>query len=123
MRFVNSSLCSYCHLVNETIIHLFNDCPVIKNLWNNLNAAFPGIELPPLTPKSAYFGFHPLKDSLVNHIHLIFKIAVYKNRISETCSISYIKNKIFQIKNLEENLTYLDVNAKQVNQNKWSRIL
>ena len=30
MRLVNSPLCSYCHLANETIIHLFNDCPLIN---------------------------------------------------------------------------------------------
>ena len=121
MRLVNSPLCSYCHLENETIVHLFSDCHVIKLLWNDLNAAYPNIELPSLTPKSAYFGFHPLKDSLINHIHLIFRIAVYKNRESETCSISYIKNKINSIKNLEENLTYLDANAMQLNHDKWSR--
>ena len=31
------------------------------------------------------------------------------------------KNKINSIKNLEENLTYMDANAMQLNHDKWSR--
>ena len=122
MNIVSSPLCSYCQIVEETIMHLFYECVKTKELWREVTSAFHSIDFPELTPKSAFFGFHPLKDSLINHIHLIFRIALYKNRESRTCSVVYIKNKIAQIKKLEENLTYLDINAMRINQYKWARL-
>ena len=86
MKLVVSPLCSYCHREDETLVHLFFHCINTKQLWNSLASAFPVIELPALTPKSAFFGFHPLKDRLVNHIHLIFRIALYNKRESGTCN-------------------------------------
>ena len=121
MNIVSSPLCSYCQMNEETIIHLFCHCNIAMQLWDSLAAAKPGIQFPALTPKSAYFGFHPLRDSLVNHIHLIFRIALYKKRDSRSCSVSYILNKISQIKNLEENFTFLDPVALQGNRFKWAR--
>ena len=90
----------------ETIVHFFCHCNITKQLWDSLAAACPGIQFPALTPKSAYFGFHPLRESLVNHVHLIFRIALYKKRDLGTCSLSYILNKISQIKKSEENLLF-----------------
>ena len=122
MKLVVSPLCSYCHREDETLVHLFFHCINTKELWNNLASAFPVIELPALTPKSAFFGFHPLKDRLVNHIHLIFRIALYTKRESGTCNLSYVKNKISQIRKIEENLAFMNSDTRNFNINKWSRL-
>ena len=91
MKIANSSCCSYCKIQDETIKHLFYECRIIKQLWENIKNAFIHLPLPDLTPRSAHLGFHLLQDSLVNHIHLIFKIAVYNQRSAGFCSLNYIK--------------------------------
>ena len=72
MHIKNTSLCSYCHNADETIIHLFAECEIVKNLWTDLNNHLTEFNFPTLTSKSAYFGFYELDDIMVNHIHLIF---------------------------------------------------
>ena len=122
MKIANSSCCSYCKIQDETIKHLFYECRIIKQLWENIKNAFIHLPLPDLTPRSAHLGFHLLQDSLVNHIHLIFKIAVYNQRNAGFCSLNYIKSKIKAIKEIEQNITYLNPNAKLLNAQKWARM-
>ena len=123
MKIKNTSLCSYCHTVDETIVHLFCECEVVKQLWADVKSTFSGLLFPDLTPNSAYFGFYELRDTLINQIHLIFRISVYSKRNAGFCSILYIKNKIKSIRKTEENLTYLSETGNQVNQRKWARCL
>ena len=103
----------------ETIIHLFAECPIIKNIWISLNQKI-SIDLPSLTPKSAFFGFYENDCMITNHIHTIFKIAVYNNRDKGDCNSTYIINKILQIQKTEENIVYLNENARKKNEKKWA---
>jgi len=82
MNISNTSLCSYCHIADETIVHLFAECEIVKNLWTDLSREFTEFIFPALTSKSVYFGFYDLDDIMVKHIHLIFKIAIYTKRDS-----------------------------------------
>ena len=59
--------------------------------------------------------FHKVDDKLINHIHLIFKIAIYKNRSKNICSATYVINKIFPIKKTEQNITHLNQFATEKN--------
>ena len=62
----------------------FCKCSVTVDLWNEVRTFFsPSIILDPLTPQSAVFGFFDNNDDyflLRNHILLIFKYCIYKNR-------------------------------------------
>ena len=84
---------------------------------------FAEFTFPDLTSKSAYFGFYELHDIMINHIHLIFKICIYNQRKTGSCSIRHIKNKIIFIRNIEQNLTFLNFDSAQLNQRKWARCL
>ena len=117
--FRSNPTCSYCKEKNETIIHLFAECKVTKLLWNRLNQKI-SIDLPALTPKSAYCGFFENKSMIINHILLIFKIALYNNRDLGSCSLTYIINKILLLKETEENIVYINLNAKRKNNEKWA---
>ena len=69
---VDSPLCSYCAIENETSEHLFFECPDTKDLWTQIQERFPGIPLPDITAESAYIGL-PFKSPIhIQHIHLIF---------------------------------------------------
>ena len=80
------------------------------------------MQLPELTPVSAYLGFQNLEDNLINHIHLIFKITLYTRRSAKTCSIEYTINKIHQVKEIEENLSFFHPNCKEKIRRKWARV-
>ena len=117
-----SNKCSYCNNNTEDIIHLFSHCSKTKILWLSLKNRM-NLQLPELTPESAYLGFHELDDILINHIHLIFKIALYTKRAEKTCSLEYVINKIHQIKETEENLSFFHPNSKEKIKRKWARVL
>ena len=56
MGLSDTKSCSLCESLNETTIHLFQNCRIVKALWNDLsNFLQPNLILPPLTPVSAVF--------------------------------------------------------------------
>ena len=123
MGHADSPMCSYCNASEETTLHLFFECIHTKSLWTNTRNFFlPQLILPDITPQSAFFGLPFNSGCLENHIHLIFKICIYKSRDKKTCNLQYIINKIKQIKLVEDNITYKNPNQHERNRNKWSRI-
>ena len=104
MGLVQSARCSYCNAADETVEHLFSICMHTKRLWEQMQIKFTQLELPDLTPQSAIVGLAH-EDPLVIHLHLMFKICLYKSREQKTCSIVYIVNKIKQIKKIEHLIT------------------
>ena len=57
---------------------------------------------------------------IVNHIHLIFRIAIFNNREKGNCNVNYVINKITQIKKTEKNIVYINENARKKNEKKWA---
>ena len=83
LNHVPDPLCSLCNNFNETPSHFFCECLVVVDLWNEVRAFFsPSIIFEPLTPKSALLGISDKDDLYLikNHILLIFKFCIYKNR-------------------------------------------
>ena len=122
LNYSASSLCSLCQSVNETPIHFFCECRVTVDLWNELTSFFaPSIMLDPLTPKSAMLGFLEENNDtflLKNHILLLFKSCVYKNR-TDTPNIHTIIRKIKATYEIEKNLYS---NRFEKFENKWSKV-
>ena len=47
----NTTLCSFCHLEDETVIHLFALCRETKVLWKKLQRHYKNhLEVPAITP-------------------------------------------------------------------------
>ena len=42
---VISPRCSFCKLHEETIIHLFYDCLIVKRIWNQLKSIYGGSQV------------------------------------------------------------------------------
>ena len=124
MGLANTPLCPFCKSREETTLHLFYDCIIIKNLWARLTIYFATcLSLPNLTPQSAILGFYENNDILTNQIHLIFKISVYHSRSDGSCNLQKILNKIKKIKLIEDNLTFLNENQRNKNTIKWAKII
>ena len=119
MNLSNTDKCSLCNEHKETIKHLFYDCLKTKTLWLSLENRL-NMQLPELTPESAFFGFPNADNALLAHLHLIFKIAIYTGREKGDCNLEFIVNKIKQIRKIEENIVYLNSAAKQRNKEKWA---
>ena len=118
-----SPLCSFCHLQNENIAHLFFQCKIRINLWKQLQEYLKkfNIELPNLTIESAFLGF-PNFDFLINHILIIFKMSLFICRDKEYCSLNQIKKVIKNTMNIENNITYLNQVSKSKNERKWAKL-
>ena len=80
---VDSEKCRFCLVSNKTSIHIFSECPIVKELWNCLCDVFKDyVSLPNLSPQSATLGFTSnIENSmLIDHIVLLFKYYVSKSR-------------------------------------------
>ena len=75
------------------MVHLFADCEIIKKLWTDLGNECADFTFPNLTSKSAYFGFFELQDIFINHIYLIFKIAVIIKAMLDPAVLGILKTK------------------------------
>ena len=116
-------LCSYCNLQNEVPTHLFYECQYTQRLWTELQNHFRNaLTLPNLTKSSALFGLPFNTPNLIKHIHLIFLMAIYKNRKIGKCSVVYIKNKIKFTKKIEKNMNFFNANQRNINALKWAQI-
>ena len=104
-----SPLCPFCKLSDETVLHLFYECNIILNLWNELVLFFENeFTLFDLTPQAAFLGFLNVDSELLliqNHLLLIFKIYIYNSRRSESLKIKSLIREITKVKNIEEKIS------------------
>lgn len=123
-NYANTPLCSLCNEANESLRHLFCECEITQNLWQEITTYFsPCIALDPLTPQSALVGlFTENTDDylLKNYIILLFKYCIYKYRnktLNQYIIINYIKTNY----RIEKNLNSFN-KSKKFN-NKWSKVI
>ena len=104
---VISPQCSFWKLHEETIMHLFDDCLIIKRIWNQLKSILSNnINFPISTPQSAIVGFWDLDTNehlILNHLLLIFKMYIYNARTTGYLNISHLLIHVKDIKDIEKN--------------------
>ena len=122
MGLAETRLCSYCSGQDETIEHLFYECPKTLDLWTQIKQRLSGLDLPDITPQSAYIGLPIDSDPLIQHIHLIFRICLYKGRKQKSCSIQYFINKVKQVRQIETLVTSTNPRKRIFNHQKWTRV-
>ena len=108
-RISTSPLCPFCRLSDETVLHLFYECNIILNLWNELDLFFENeFTLFDLTPQAAFLGFLNVNSKLLliqNYLLLIFKIYIYNSRRSELLKIKSLIWEITKVKNIEQKIS------------------
>ena len=94
---IDSPLCSFCKMVDETPIHLLYNCTKTKLLWDQLKYFISNITLSisSVTPQSVILVHIDLSDDnlLINH-HLIL---IYKFYISNSRNSGYLNIEHFII--------------------------
>ena len=78
---IDSPLCSFCKMIEETPRHIFYSCIKTKLHWDQLKdfISKETLSFPSLTPKSAMLGHIDLSHDylLIIHIILIYKFYTY----------------------------------------------
>ena len=121
----NTCMCSFCNSEEETPIHLFAECRISRRIWSEVQLKYlNNIQLPDLTPQSAYLGFHEIKENkiIINHILLIFKLTLYHSRKKQVCNLHFVTREIEKLKQYEYEITFKSKRKKEFNQNKWKSI-
>ena len=81
---IDSPLCSFCKMIEETPLHLFYNCIKTKLLWDQLKEFISNktLSFPSLTPPTAILGHIDLSDNylLINHLILINRFYIYNLR-------------------------------------------
>ena len=88
---IDSPLCSFCKMIDETPLHLFYNCIKTKLLWDQLKEFMSNkTSFPSLTQQSAILGHIDLSDDylLINHLILIYKFYVYNSRNGSIVTLS-----------------------------------
>ena len=120
---VTSPLSSICNKEDETPTHLFFTCSFTTSLWKQLqNALLNILVLPNLTPQSAIFGFLNIEKEyylVINHLLLIFKLYIYKDRNCKRLNLQSLKRKIVKICNIEKDIAQKNTNKQKKFDEKW----
>ena len=75
---------SFCKLYDETIMHLFYDCLIVKVLWNQLKSILSNNLIFPLgTPQGAIFRFWALDRN--EHLMLFKPLTTYFQNVHLQC--------------------------------------
>ena len=105
---VTSPRCSFCKLHDETIMHVFYDYLIVKELWNQLKSILSNnLILPICTPQSAIFGFWDLDTNehfILNHLLIILKMYIYNARTTSCFNIRHLLIYIKGIKDTKKKL-------------------
>ena len=125
MGILKDRLCSFCKTVDETPIHLFCECYKSVKIWREIQIHFINIiNLPDLTPQSAFLSFYDIKKDnlIINNVLLIFKMTLYHYRAKGTCSFQHVMRNIKKIKNIENEITSLNKAQHNFHLQKWVNI-
>jgi hypothetical protein len=79
MKIVDSPTCSFCKNSDETIEHLFWDCPITANI---INTIFPSHTLPFCNKKTFILGNVNNRTDAVNIMFILTKLYIYKCKMS-----------------------------------------
>ena len=123
---VISPQCSFRKLHEETVIHLFHDCVIVKRICNQLKSIlWNNVNFPISTPQSDIFGFwdlHTNEHLILNHLLLIFKIYIYNARTTGYLNLSYLLIYIKGIKDTKRKQCENDAKRRKKFNKKWKNV-
>ena len=109
-----SPLFSFCNLYKGILLHIFYKDDAVKCLWADLVQCFQNnLILPTLTPQAAILGIlEPASNDstfknnkvFINHILLLFKLYVIKNRAKKFINLKNLIGEIRKIKMTEKEI-------------------
>ena len=125
MGIVNSPACTFCHVSDESLEHLFLHCPISSVFWLSvtewLKSFFTTMDL--LTSCNRMFGLFRKDMPLLNLIILLRKQVIYQSRhLNIKPSLSLLKTKLKNAYQLEL-LIAKQNNSLDIHNAKWKAML
>ena len=121
---IDSPLCSFCKMIEETPLHLFYNCIKTKLLWDQLKDFISNktLSFSSLTPQSASVGHMNLSDDylLINDIILINKFYIYNSR-NRSLIVSIWKQLLIKLKGSRKK--WANMNLKKDLSILWNSVL
>ena len=122
----STPLCSFCNLEDETVQHIFCDCPWAKSQWNSLKSFFgKNLPLHDLLPQTAILGFtdfEKVNNTIENHLLLLFKINIYKSRSAGMLCFRSLLKDIARTNRIEKTLCQNIQSKTKRYKLKWNKI-
>ena len=120
-----SNSCTYCKIEKETLIHLFYECNVVRELWEEVvkycKKEFSEQHLSLSKRNIVLNKISPKKNSVANFLCLITKQYIYSNRcLGKQIHFPVLKSRLQHIERIEK---YIATKNQKINQHnrKWSR--
>ena len=109
-----SPLCSFYKLHDKTLIHFFGSCNQVISLWIEIKLLFSEyIQLTLLSQQIVAFSLLKGTDKaflIQNMTLMVFKLYIYKSRVSGRLNFNTFLHQLVKVKNLEKGVTF---NKKQ----------
>ena len=109
MKLVNSPICSFCQMSEETLLHLFCECKVTREFWTNYAIGLVEEKTQLYMQLSSFdicFGYNiTTPNFLLNQLILIGKVAIFQCKTAEYMpSINNYKTLIKDTEKIERHI-------------------
>ena len=127
IKLLGSNLCCFCQTAQETLLHLFWECPITEAFWNSVQQFFVSVDLIPASQVLTLcqcLGLKGEKSALLfNHCLLLGRFYIYscKYKNVRPSSIEYVNQVRCNLK-LEKHVSII-TGTQNAFQQKWHKIL
>ena len=126
MKLVNSPICSYCQMLEETLLHLFCECKATREFWNNVcNWLSRGKNsVIQLSSFDICFGYNiTTPNFLLNQLILIGKVFIFQCKTAEY--MPSIKNYKILSKDTEKIERHIALQNNRIDRHikKWKSVI
>lgn len=121
----DSQLCTFCHTLPETIIHLYWECDKVKHFWNCTETwimLYTNNIEKFITERTVFFGIHDKSAYVLNLILCLGKYHIYRQRLnSNVPMVNIFKKEIQNYFAKEKFISLSDENYKNNFNLRWSK--
>ena len=127
IKLSESNLCCLCQSAQETLLHLFWECPITEAFWNSVQQFFVSVHLIPASqvlPLYPCLGLKGEKSALLfNHCLLLGRFYIYscKYKNIRPSSTEYV-NQVRRNLKIEKHVSII-TGTQNAFQQKWRKIL
>ena len=118
-RIEETNLCTFCQIEEETIKHLYLDCPFTSGFWRDVELWLGNFGVTGITKEKIFYG---TTDKLLHTLVLLGKRFIHDCRIHKrTPILTNFKYQVKYLKNVEFGISAMKNNMEEYEQ-KWNRL-
>jgi hypothetical protein len=127
MKMIDSPLCTFCKITDESLEHLFCRCDFIVAFWMSVVLWLKSlhIAIDSLNDCDIIFGLTQKRSHwlLLNHIIIVGKLVIYHSRLKNILpSLRYLMIKLDHIESIERSIATKN-NRLKIHEGKWKPLI